>query len=166
MPEIRRAEPRDWPAMWLIIEPVFRRGDTYAFSPAITEAEGRTVWIGVPQATFVAVDDDGTIVGTYYIKPNQPAGGGGAHVCNCGYIVSESARGRGLASRMYVHSQEQAAKRGFRAMQFNFVVSTNEPAIDLWKRHGFVVVGTLPGAFRHPELGYVDAFVMYKQLDV
>lgn len=163
MTQIRLAEPQDWPAIWRVIEPVFRRGDTYAFSSAITEAEARTVWMDVPQATFVAVDDNGDVLGTYYIKANQ--GGGGAHVCNCGYIVSESACGRGIAVQMCAHSQEQAVQRGFRAMQFNFVVSTNEVAVRLWKRQGFEVVGTLPGAFHHPTLGYVDALVMFKRLD-
>lgn len=163
MTRIRLAEPRDWPAIWRILEPVFRRGDTHAFSSSITEAEARTVWMDVPQATLVAVDDSGDILGTYYIKANQS--GGGAHVCNCGYVVSESARGRGIATQMCEHSQEHAVERGFRAMQFNLVVSTNEVAVRLWERLGFDVVGRLPGAFHHPDLGYVDALVMFKQLD-
>lgn len=162
MLHIRKAEAADWPAVWRIIEPVFRRGDTYSVSPAITEDEAREYWLERPQATFVATDDDGALLGTYYLKPNQA--GGGAHVCNCGYIVDEQARGRGVASAMCAHSQEEAVARGFRAMQFNFVVSTNETAIHLWRRHGFGIAGTLPGAFLHPDRGYVDAFVMYKQL--
>jgi ribosomal protein S18 acetylase RimI-like enzyme len=163
MSHIREIEPADWPAVWRIIEPIFRRGDTYAISPSITEAETREYWLERPQATFVAVADYGAILGTYYLRPNQA--GGGAHVCNCGYIVGDQARGRGVASAMCAHSQQEAVDRGFRAMQFNFVVSTNETAIRLWQRHGFEVVGTLPGAFLHPERGYVDAFVMYKHLD-
>lgn len=163
MLRVREVEAADWPAVWRIVEPVFRRGDTYAISPAITEAEAKTYWLESPQATFVALDDDGAILGTYYLKPNQA--GGGAHVCNCGYIVDANARGRRVASEMCAHSQREAVARGFRAMQFNFVVSTNEGAIRLWQRHGFNVVGTLPGAFFHPDRGYVDAFVMYKRLD-
>jgi ribosomal protein S18 acetylase RimI-like enzyme len=159
---IREMEADDWPDVWRIIEPVFCRGDTYAVSTSITEDEARALWLGRPQATFVAVDNDGEILGTYYIKPNQA--GGGAHVCNCGYIVGDKARGRGVASAMCTHSQQEAVVRGFRAIQFNFVVSTNETAIRLWRRHGFEVVGTLPGAFLHPDRGYVDAFVMYKRL--
>ncbi len=155
---IRELEAADWPAVWRIIEPVFRRGDTYAISPSITEDEAREYWLERPQATFVAVDD-GAILGTYYIKPNQA--GGGAHVCNCGYIVGEQARWRGVASAMCDHSQREAVARDFRAMQFNFVVSTNETAVRLWQRHGCDVVGTLPGAFLHP-VPYVDAFVMYR----
>jgi L-amino acid N-acyltransferase YncA len=161
--QIRLAQSGDWSAIWRIVEPVFRRGDTYTFAPSITEAEARVVWMDVPRATFVAVDDEGIVLGTYYIKPNQP--GGGAHVCNCGYIVSENARGKGIATRMCAHSEQQASALGFRAMQFNFVVSTNEGAARLWKRQGFDMVGTLPGAFRHPALGYVDALVMFKSLD-
>jgi ribosomal protein S18 acetylase RimI-like enzyme len=108
------------------------------------------------------VDECNEVLGTYYIKPNQPALG--AHVCNCGYIVAKEARGRGIAAEMCQHSQREAISRGFRAMQYNLVVSTNEVAVRLWKRQGFEVVGTLPQAFRHPRLGYVDALVMYKQL--
>lgn len=162
---IRPMTTADWPAIWSLIEPVFRRGDTYAVSPSITEDAAHTLWVDMPQATFVAVDEtDGAMLGTYYIKPNQ--GGGGSHVCNCGYITAERARGRGVASAMCEHSQVVAAARGFRAMQFNFVVATNTGAVRLWQRHGFAIVGTLPAAFRHPEQGYVDAYVMYKHLAV
>lgn len=163
MIKIRPFEDRDWSVTWRIIEPVFRAGETYAFSPDITEEEARKVWVVVPLVTFVAVGESNEVVGTYYIKPNQPALG--AHVCNCGYIVSEDARGKGIASAMCEHSQREAMSRGCRAMQFNLVVSTNEGAVRLWKRHGFEVIGTLPKAFRHPQFGFVDAFVMYKQLE-
>lgn len=162
MTEIRLLRERDWPAAWLVIEPVFRSGETYAFSPDISEQEAHEIWVDKPAATFVAVSGSGEVLGTYYIKPNQP--GSGSHVCNCGYIVAEHARGRGIASEMCAHSQREAAARGFRAMQYNLVVATNEAAVRLWKRHGFEIVGTLPGAFRHPRRGFVDAFVMYKQL--
>jgi RimJ/RimL family protein N-acetyltransferase len=145
------------------MEPVFRAGETYAFSPDITEQEATQAWIKVPSATFVAVDEDDNIVGTYFIKPNQPALG--SHVCNCGYIVATHARGKGIASIMCEHSQREAATRGFRAMQYNLVVSTNENAIRLWMKHGFEIIGTLPNAFRHARLGFVDAFVMYKHLE-
>jgi ribosomal protein S18 acetylase RimI-like enzyme len=162
MIEIRSFSDGEWPAVWAIIQPVFRAGETYAVSPDIDEWGGRRIWIEVPLATFVAVDREGQIVGTYYIKPNQP--GPGSHVCNCGYVVAEEARGQGVASAMCEHSQVEAVKRGFRAMQYNLVVATNTGAVRLWQRHGFEIVGTLPGAFRHPRLGFVDASVMYKQL--
>ena len=162
MLRIRRFEERDWTATWSIIEPVFRAGETYAFPPNITEQEARLVWIEIPEITFVAVEEDDVIVGTYYLKPNQPTLG--AHVCNCGYIVTETARGQGIASAMCEHSQREAVKRGYRAMQYNLVVSTNKDAVHLWKKLGFEIAGTLPKAFRHERLGFVDAFVMYKQL--
>ena len=162
MIDIRPFEDKDWAFLWRVIAPVFRAGDTYAFSPDITEADAYQLWVQVPSATFVAAEETGEICGTYYIKPNQPALG--AHVCNCGYIVAEKARGKGIASQMCRHSQLEAVKRGFRAMQYNLVVSTNESAVRLWKKHGFGVAGTLPNAFRHPTQGFVDAFVMYKQL--
>ena len=162
MTSIRPFIERDWQATWRIIEPVFRAGETYAFSPDISEADARHVGTEAPADTFVAVDEDAEVLGTYYIKPNQPALG--AHVCNCGYIVSQRARGKGIASAMCEHSQQQAREMGFLAMQYNLVVSTNEGAIRLWKRHGFEAIGTLPKAFRHARLGYVDALVMYKQL--
>jgi RimJ/RimL family protein N-acetyltransferase len=145
-----------------MIEPVFRAGETYVFSRNISEDEAYKVWVLMPKATYVAVDQDNVILGTYYIKPNQP--GLGDHICNCGYIVAENARGQGIASEMCEHSQREAVARGFRSMQFNLVVSTNLGAVRLWKRHGFDVIGTIPQAFRHPLHGYVDAFIMYKQL--
>jgi ribosomal protein S18 acetylase RimI-like enzyme len=159
---IRLCTEKDWTNVWSIIEPVFRAGETYPFSPEITEQEARQAWIEAPLATFVAVGREDNILGTYYTKPNQPTLG--AHVCNCGYIVAEHARGRGIASAMCEHSQHEALARGFRAMQYNLVVSTNESAVHLWKKHGFAVIGTLPQAFRHPQFGFVDAFVMYKLL--
>jgi ribosomal protein S18 acetylase RimI-like enzyme len=115
-----------------------------------------------PRLTFVA-EEDGQVLGTYYLKTNQA--GPGEHVCNCGYMVSSSARGRGLATAMCQHSQKIAKALGYKAMQFNFVASTNERAVKLWAKLGFATVGRLPKAFRHPAHGYVDALVMYKWLE-
>lgn len=162
MPNIRRFEPADWPAVWSIIEPVFRAGETYAYARDIGEDEARGEWIDKPRATYVATDDAGAILGSYFIKPNQP--GQGAHVCNCGYIVAASARGQGVATALCEHSQDEARALGFRAMQYNLVVATNTSALRLWQRLGFVIAGTLTAAFRHPRHGYVDAHVMYKLL--
>ena len=164
MPDIRRYREGDWSGVWPLLARTFAAGDAYAFAPDISEAEARRVWVEAPQATYVACDAAGHLVGTYFIKPNQP--GLGSHVCNCGYVVAPESRGRGVASAMCGHSQQFARERGFRAMQFNFVVATNEPAVKLWERLGFAVVGRLPGAFRHQRLGYVDALVMYKSLAV
>lgn len=160
---IRRYEESDWSEVWPIIEEVFRKGDTYAHSPEISEEEAQEVWIAAPAETFIAEDQYEQVVGTYYIKPNQPALG--SHVCNCGYIVAKHARGQGIASAMCEHSQRTAKALGFKSMQYNLVVSTNEVAIHLWLKHGFHIVGSLPKAFNHRRLGYVDGVVMYKQLE-
>jgi RimJ/RimL family protein N-acetyltransferase len=160
--EIRPFRESDWPQVWPLLQATFRAGETYAFSPHSTEAQIRPIWIEAAAGTFVACDAQGQILGTYFIKANQP--GLGAHVCNCGYVVAEAAQGRGIAAQMCEHSQQQAVALGFRAMQFNFVVATNTRAIRLWERLGFSIVGRLPGAFHHRRLGYVDALVMFKQL--
>lgn len=159
---IREARSDDWPAIWSVLEPVFRAGETYSFDRDISEEQAKHIWIELPAKTFVATSPDGEILGTYYLKANQP--GQGRHVCNCGYVVSPAARGLGIASQMCQHSQAAAIALGFRSMQFNLVVSTNEAAVRLWKRLGFAIVGTLPEAFKHPSLGYVDAYVMFKHL--
>ena len=162
MPSIRPYQESDWSALWPLLHATFSTGDTYAFAPDSTEAEVHKAWIDVPAATFVACAPDGQLLGSYLINANQP--GLGAHVCNCGYVVAPQAQGQGVASAMCVHSQTQALAMGFLAMQFNLVVSTNERAVRLWQRLGFAVVGTLPKAFRHQQLGLVDAYVMFKPL--
>lgn len=160
--DIRHFLDADWPATWAILEPVLRAGDTYSFPTGLSEAEARRAWVDVPLATFVATDAEGAVLGLYYIKPNQP--GQGAHVCNCGYVTGARARGRGVASAMCRHSLDIAPSMGFRAMQYNLVVATNTTAVRLWQKHGMQIVATLPGAFRHPTEGYVDAYVMYQVL--
>jgi ribosomal protein S18 acetylase RimI-like enzyme len=158
---VRSAVATDAPAIAAVIVPVIREGTTYALDPDTTEAAALAFWMNPDTETFVA-EDAGTIVGTYFMRPNHS--GGGRHVCNCGYITSAAARGRGIARRMCEHSLAHARVRGYRAMQFNFVVSTNTRAVNLWQSLGFAIVGRLPGAFLHPTAGYVDAFVMYQQL--
>lgn len=150
--------------MWKIMEPVFRAGETYPYATDITEEEAYQSWVSANLAVYVAFDENDHVIGTYYLKPNQSALG--AHVCNCGYIVGENACGKGVASKMCVHSQCEAVIKGFRSMQYNLVVATNEVAVRLWKKQGFDLIGTLPGAFNHQRLGYVDAYVMFKQLQV
>jgi hypothetical protein len=135
--------------VWELLEPVFRAGETFPHDPAITEAEAQQEWVEQNQAVMVAVDVAGTLVGTYYLRPNSLALG--AHVANAGYVVAE-------------HSLQAARRLGFRSMQFNLVVSINTAGIRCWQRNGFQVVGTLPGAFRHRQLGYVDALVMVQAL--
>lgn len=162
MPIIRHYKPEDWSQLWPLLHSTFAAGDTYAFAPESTEAEIHKVWIETPTATYVAIADDGSIIGTYKLQANQP--GLGSHVSNCGYVVAPAARGQGIASAMCEHSQSEAVSLGFRAMQFNLVVATNEVAVRLWQKHGFAIVGTLPGAFQHRLHGYVDAYVMFKVL--
>jgi GNAT superfamily N-acetyltransferase len=118
-------------------------------------------WFAPSHEVFVA-EDSGHAVGTYFLRPNQT--GGGAHVANCGYITATAASGRGVARAMCAHSLDRARTRGFRAMQFNFVVAANERAVRLWQSLGFAIVGRLPEAFRHPSLGYVDAYIMHRML--
>ncbi|HWL04098.1 MAG TPA: N-acetyltransferase [Xanthobacteraceae bacterium] len=158
---IRPATAADRPALWRILEPIFRAGETYPQPRDMSEADALAYWLAPAHEVFVAVGR-GEIVGTYYLKANQP--GGGAHVANCGYAVREDAAGRGLARAMWKHSHARALERGFRAMQFNFVVSTNTRAAALWQACGFEIVGRLPGAFAHPLHGDVDAYVMFRRL--
>ena len=159
---IRAFASADWAQLWPILQATNQGGDTFAFAPDSSESDMQHAWIDVPAATFVACAEDGSLLGSYFLKPNQP--GLGSHVCNAGYVVAHAARGRGTAAAMCEHSQREASARGFLAMQFNFVVSTNERAVRLWKRMGFVVIGTVPSGFRHRALGLVDALIMYKPL--
>ena len=160
--QIRPYEAADWPAVWALLEPVFRAGETFPHDPAISEAEAQLAWVEHSQAVMVAVNAAGAVVGTYYLKPNSLALG--AHVANAGYVVAEHCRRQGVGSRLCQHSLNAARRLGFRAMQLNLVVSTNTAGIRCWQRNGFVVVGTLPGAFRHKQLGYVDALVVVQGL--
>ena len=153
---------KDWPATWHIMAPVVRAGETLPFDPAMDGEEGYAIWVEAALQAFVAVAGDGQVLGTYHIKPNGPTLA--AHVCNCGYVVATTARRQGIGSLLFSHSQSQALTLGFRAIQFNLVVSTNTAAVQAWQRNGMAIVGTLPGAFHHQRLGFVDAYVMYKVL--
>jgi ribosomal protein S18 acetylase RimI-like enzyme len=158
---IRAATRQDSDAIWAIIEPVVRAGETYTIDRDVSRKDALEYWLAPGHEVFVA-EEDGAIVGSYLLRANQR--GGGAHVANCGYMTAQHATGRGIARSMCLHSLDVARQRGFRAMQFNFVVSTNERAVRLWTSLGFNTVGRLPGAFLHPSLGYVDALVMYRAL--
>jgi ribosomal protein S18 acetylase RimI-like enzyme len=158
---IRAAVPSDNEAIWKILEPVICAGDTYTLPRDMSREDALAYWASKEHEVFVA-DESGEILGTYYLRANQK--GGGAHVANCGYMTAPWAIGRGVARAMCQHSLEHAKARGFRAMQFNFVVSSNERAVHLWQSMGFEIVGRLPGAFMHPTLGPVDALVMYRVL--
>jgi len=161
---IRPATENDADALWSILEPTFRAGETYPIPRDISRHNALAYWHSPAHEVFVAEDATGDVVGTYYLRANQQ--GGGSHVANCGYMVRPGATGRGIARAMCLHSLEQARARacGFRAMQFNFVISSNERAVKLWQSLGFAIVGTLPGVFAHPRLGDVDAYVMFRTL--
>jgi L-amino acid N-acyltransferase YncA len=159
---IREATKEDFEGIWPIFQEIVAAGETYPYPRDTTKEEAFKYWIDVPRKTFV-YEENGQILGTYYIKTNQI--GSGDHVCNCGYMVSSAARGRGLATAMCKHSQDLARELGYKAMQFNFVATSNEGAVRLWNKLGFATVGRLPKAFNHPTKGYVDALVMYKWLD-
>ena len=158
---IRAAALQDRDAIWAIIEPIVRAGETYTLPREIDKEAALAYWQSPEHEVFVA-EEQGQVVGTYFLKANQK--GGGAHVANCGYMTAPSATGKGVARAMCAHSLDRARERGFSAMQFNFVVSTNDRAVRLWQSFGFEIVGRLPGAFLHPTQGYVDALVMYRAL--
>ncbi len=186
MLEIRQATEADHDAIWNIFHAVIASGDTYAFDPKMSREEALAYWFRPDTDTYVAEQDrqsvgeavgfPGTaapsptveaherqIVGTYILRPNQPALG--SHIANAAFMVAPNARGLGIGREMGEHCLSEARRLGFRAMQFNFVVSTNEGAIRLWKQLGFKIVGSLPGAFRHPQKGYVDVYVMFRSLE-
>ena len=158
---IRPAGPADANAIWEILEPTIRAGETYTLPRDMEREQALAYWFAPEHSVFVA-EQDGEMLGSYYLRVNQK--GGGNHVCNCGYMTAASAAGRGVATAMCEHSLDYARAQGFLAMQFNFVVSSNGAAIHLWERFGFATVGRLPEAFLHPSLGYVDALVMYRML--
>jgi ribosomal protein S18 acetylase RimI-like enzyme len=158
---IRRAGDNDRDAIWRILEPVIRAGETYTLPRGFEREQALQYWFGEPHEVFVA-ENEGRVVGTYFLQPNQR--GGGSHVANCGYVTAVDLFGRGIARAMCAHSLEYAAGQGYRAMQFNFVVSTNDRAVRLWNSCGFEIVGRLPDAFLHPVAGFVDALVMYRRL--
>jgi RimJ/RimL family protein N-acetyltransferase len=159
---IRPAADDDHDAIWQILEPMIRAGDTYPLPRDMSRAEAFAYWYSQGHAVFVVADEDNRIVGTYYLRANQR--GGGAHVANCGYVTSVAARRHDGAHAPCGHSLFISQARGFRAMQFNFVVSANETAVRLWQACGFAIVGRVPGAFQHPARGYVDALVMFREL--
>jgi L-amino acid N-acyltransferase YncA len=158
---IRPARTDDANAIWAILEPTIRAGETYTLPRDMAREQALAYWFSPEHTVFVA-EQDGEVLGSYYLRANQRGGGG--HVCNCGYMTAAWASGRGVATAMCEHSLEYAKAQGYRAVQFNFVISSNLAAIHLWQKFGFATVGRLPGAFLHPGVGYVDALVMYRTL--
>jgi len=159
---IRPARPDDHGAIWEILEPVIRAGETYALPREMSKADALAYWIAPDRESFVA-ERGSEILGTYFLRPNQA--GGGAHIANCGYITHAKAVGQGVARQMCEHSLRHALFRGYRAMQFNFVLASNSRAVRLWQSLGFETIGQIPQAFLHPSLGFVDALIMFRPLD-
>ena len=159
---IRLATEADRDAIWNIFHEVVADGDTYALDPNISREDALAYWFAPDTHTYVAEHPAIGIAGTYILRPNQS--GGGAHVANAGFMVSAATRGHGIGRTMAEHCLGEARRLGFRAMQFNYVISTNTAAIHLWEDLGFEIVGTLPSAFRHPDKGYIDVHVMYRSL--
>ena len=158
---IRRATDNDRDAIWEIFQATIAPGAVFVYAPDTPREEALAYWFAAGTDTFVA-EQEGKIVGSYILRPNRP--GLGDHIANAGYMVDPTARGGGVGRAMGEHSLAEARRRGYRAMQFNFVVSTNESAVRLWQQLGFNIVGTLPGAFRHAQKGLVDAYVMFRSL--
>lgn len=160
--EIVKATRADEDAMWAMFQNVVKKGDTYVYSPASSREDFSDIWLRLPVATYVA-KEEGNVVGTYVLRHNRP--GLGDHVANAGYIVDEAHQGKGIAQAMCKHSLEEAKQLGFKSMQFNFVVSTNERAVRLWQHMGFNIIGTVPEAYRHQKLGkLVDVHIMHRKL--
>jgi len=160
--KIRSASDSDRDAIWEIFREVIADGETYPIDPNIPREDALAYWFKHSAHVCVA-ETDQKIVGSYTLHPNQA--GGGAHVANAAFIVAKEARGQGIGRAMGQHCLNEARRLGFKAMQFNFVVSTNESAVKLWQDLGMKIVGTLPGAFRHPQKGYVDVYVMFRPLE-
>ena len=152
----------DWPDVWRVLESAFRAGESYPLPRDVSEASAKRYWIKTDGYNVVARGEAEEIIGVYYLRPDQ--GGPGDHICNAGYVIAESTRGKGYATALCLQSQEQARRMGFRGMKFNLVVATNAAAIKAWKRAGLEIIGTVPGAFRHPTRGAVDAHIMFKAL--
>lgn len=158
---IRPAKADDHDAIWALLKPVIRAGETLAVPRDMDRISALALWLSPDRATRLLVED-GAVLGIFYVRANQH--GGGAHVANAGFVTAANATGRGVARAMCAASFDLARGLGYRAMQFNFVLSTNDRAVALWRAMGFAIVGRLPGVFDHPRHGLVDAFVMHRWL--
>jgi ribosomal protein S18 acetylase RimI-like enzyme len=161
MAEIRKAVEEDKPAVWSIMKAVIAGGDTYVFDPETSEEEMLAYWFS-PEKHVYVVEDGGKVLGTYWLKSNQP--GLGDHIGNGAYMVSPDAKGKGIGKLMALHSIDEGKRIGYHAIQFNFVVKSNTAAVNLWKSVGFEVIGEIPDAIRHSKNGLTNAYIMYRKL--
>ncbi len=159
--KIRKAIETDFDKVWEIFSKVIKTGDTYVFNPNTPKSDLKKHWFAEYMETFV-FENEGQILGTYIIKPNQIDLG--SHIANCSYMVNPNAQGKGVGKKLCEHSLQIAKEKGYGAIQFNIVVSTNKGAVELWKKYGFEIIGTTPNGFRHSKLGFVDTYIMYKKL--
>ncbi len=159
--KIREATPKDYDAIWEIFKKVIKTGDTYVFDPKTQKKDLTKHWFASYMKTYV-VEENNKILGTYIIKPNQIDLG--SHICNCSYMVDPDSQGKGIGKILCEHSLKNAKEIGYKAMQFNSVVSTNIPAIKLWEKYNFEIIGTIPKGYKHSSLGYVDAYIMFREI--
>ncbi len=159
--KISEISKSDFKLFWPTFKKVVVDQETYAFDPEIDFETAYDLWCLSPQKAY-AIKENGLMLGSYYIRPN--ASGPSSHIANCGYMVSSESRGKGIARKLCLHSQQIAQELGYSAMQFNSVVSSNEIAVKLWIKLGYEIIGTIPNAYKHKKLGFVDSFIMYKQL--
>ena len=159
--EIRKATEADHEAIWKIIRQVISTGDTYVFDPDSSREKMLSIWCGIEKHTYVGVSDN-QIVGSFFIKDNQPDLG--SHIANAGYMVAPEFSHRGVGRKMGEFSLSEAKRIGYTAMQFNIVIKTNLHAVKLWQKLGFEIIGEIPDAFQHRELGLTNAYIMYRKL--
>jgi len=160
--EIRDATADDWPEIWPIFDAIVQAGETYAYDPALTSEQARDLWLERPPGRTVVALVDGRVVGTAKMGPNRPARG--SHVGTASFMVGPAARGHGVGRALAEHVVDWHREHGYRGIQFNAVVETNESAVALWQSLGFRIIGTVPGAFHHPTHGYVGLHVMHLDL--
>ncbi|MFE3517506.1 GNAT family N-acetyltransferase [Streptomyces sp. NPDC059166] len=160
---IREADPADWPAIWPFFRTIVAAGDTFTYPVDLEESDAREWWlVPAPARAVVAVDDDGTVLGT--AKMNRNHMGNASHIASASYMVSPEHSGRGVGRALCRYTVDWARTSGYRAMQFNAVVETNTRAVGLYRSLGFDVIGTLPEGFNHPTEGYVGLHIMHKPL--
>ncbi len=157
--EIREFADHDWPQVWPVVRDIVRAGDTYTYDPAMTAGQARDIWVEAPPSHVVVATEDGHILGTAKMGPNKP--GPGSHIATASFMVSGAARGKGVGTALCRYALNWAREHGYAGMQFNAVTETNTSAVEIYKRLGFTIVGTVPGAFEHPVQGRVGLHIMY-----